>query len=506
MNEQTDMSEHAGATPPEPVDAAKAAMLEAVEQFRDTVATPRPVERIAAQAEAGESETVDLNSATKEELERLPGVGPILASRIVEHRATVRRFSEPQDIVAVPGIGQISYERLAPRLVAGPAEAGVDVAPVRESESEGLAEEAEAGVATTVMLDGTATQAEGEGEPPLPEAIEAPVSEFEGVPVLYRAAAIAPEQDSAPDIAWPDDTDVLEPPPEELELEEEPLVEPALEAAWRAEAYAPELAVGTPDRGEPRAEEPVPEAPRPEQAEAPAPAARAEERPPAPEPPIVEVVAPSGGCWRHVVVGVLSALAGAALALLALILLNRTLDFRTQTNQAIQAEAARFDGQMDRLGSDVAGIQTGLDSLSGLAGRVEALDAELQGIREHLSTLQGEISRLGEELGGTQAAVESLTGQTHELGAHVGALEESMQNLATQVGEMASHVGVLSEQVEVMRRATDRFDAFLEGLRVLLHDVEGPGEPTPWPTALRPIPETPTPITVTVIPLATPTP
>lgn len=56
--------------------------------------------------------TVDLNRATAEELERLPGIGPALARRIVALRAEVGRFRQIDDLLRVRGIGPATLERL----------------------------------------------------------------------------------------------------------------------------------------------------------------------------------------------------------------------------------------------------------------------------------------------------------------------------------------------------------------------------------------------------------
>lgn len=67
---------------------------------------------------AGEpaSHPLDLNVASAEELEALPGVGPALAARIVEARGRLGRFSTVDDLLEVRGIGPVVLERLRPRV------------------------------------------------------------------------------------------------------------------------------------------------------------------------------------------------------------------------------------------------------------------------------------------------------------------------------------------------------------------------------------------------------
>lgn len=54
---------------------------------------------------------IDLNKSPADSLELLPGIGPILASRIISYRDSVG-FKEPADILKVRGIGGNTYENL----------------------------------------------------------------------------------------------------------------------------------------------------------------------------------------------------------------------------------------------------------------------------------------------------------------------------------------------------------------------------------------------------------
>ena len=60
--------------------------------------------------------TVDLNSAGPVELSQLPGVGPALARRLVDHRDLHGPFPTPEALLEVPGVGEATLARLRPHL------------------------------------------------------------------------------------------------------------------------------------------------------------------------------------------------------------------------------------------------------------------------------------------------------------------------------------------------------------------------------------------------------
>jgi competence protein ComEA len=59
---------------------------------------------------------VDLNSATQEQLESLQGIGPALASRILDWREANGRFANVADLMNVTGIGQKVFDGLKDRI------------------------------------------------------------------------------------------------------------------------------------------------------------------------------------------------------------------------------------------------------------------------------------------------------------------------------------------------------------------------------------------------------
>jgi competence ComEA-like helix-hairpin-helix protein len=73
----------------------------------------------------GATERIDVDHATVDDLTRLPGVGPVMAKRIVADRESHGVFSSITGLRRVRGVGQSLLARLAPHLSFGgvPAEA-----------------------------------------------------------------------------------------------------------------------------------------------------------------------------------------------------------------------------------------------------------------------------------------------------------------------------------------------------------------------------------------------
>ena len=61
-------------------------------------------------------ERIDPNTAGEEDLDRLPGVGPAVAGRIVQVRQDRGPFAEPRDLLSVPGVGPATLARITPYL------------------------------------------------------------------------------------------------------------------------------------------------------------------------------------------------------------------------------------------------------------------------------------------------------------------------------------------------------------------------------------------------------
>ena len=67
-------------------------------------------EQTAADGKENETVRINLNTCTKQQLETLPGIGPVLAERIIEFRDENGGFKTIEDITKVSGIGAAIYE------------------------------------------------------------------------------------------------------------------------------------------------------------------------------------------------------------------------------------------------------------------------------------------------------------------------------------------------------------------------------------------------------------
>jgi competence protein ComEA len=59
---------------------------------------------------------VDLNSATLDQLDTLPGVGPVLAQSIIDYRTKHGRYTKIEELQEVDGIGSKTYAQIAPHV------------------------------------------------------------------------------------------------------------------------------------------------------------------------------------------------------------------------------------------------------------------------------------------------------------------------------------------------------------------------------------------------------
>ncbi len=86
-------------------------------------ASAQEAPRAASKATASASTPLNLNAATREQLEALPGIGARTAERILEYRQKNGSFRKVEDLMNVQGIGEKSFLKLRPLLTVSPARA-----------------------------------------------------------------------------------------------------------------------------------------------------------------------------------------------------------------------------------------------------------------------------------------------------------------------------------------------------------------------------------------------
>lgn len=69
---------------------------------------------------AAQKATINLNTATLDQLETLPGVGRKTAERIVEHRQKSGGFKKIEELMNIKGIGEKNFLKIKPLVFVAP--------------------------------------------------------------------------------------------------------------------------------------------------------------------------------------------------------------------------------------------------------------------------------------------------------------------------------------------------------------------------------------------------
>ncbi len=134
---------------------------------------------------------VNINTATKEELDALPEIGPVKAQAIVDYRAKNGPFKTPEDIMKVSGIKEGTFDKIKGLIsVSGPS------TPVAATPAKSDAKAAPATPAAPPPA--AAAPAAPAAKTAAPAAAPAPAATAPATPAAAKTAAPAPQRQLRP--------------------------------------------------------------------------------------------------------------------------------------------------------------------------------------------------------------------------------------------------------------------------------------------------------------------
>lgn len=363
-----------------------------------------------------EMKKININEAGVEELAQIPGIAENLARRIIEYRETVHPFEEVIELAAVPGISERMVREFADWVTVEPVAMMERTASVPDITLEPKAEP----VVEELLDEAEVFEFVTEPEEELAEVVEDFEAEIE--------AATEAEDEVVEDVA----EEIAAETAEEVEAVVEETVEEveeAVEATAVPDPIQPEDDTDTaelPPLFESMKVEPDPE---------PEPAPR-----PVPEP----VRQPRQRMLGPILLGsLLGAAIGVILTLAILAGLNDgTLSF-TQADSRLQSE-----------------IQDAQRSQSDLLETVDTLDSEIN------SDLDVLVTR-----------TDGLYAAQQDTYTSINDLAIKMQQTEASIAELEAMTDALDERLTTVAAAAETFDAFLDGLRDLLIELDGGAVP-----------------------------
>lgn len=353
-----------------------------------------------------QTKPVNVNTAKREELLTLPGVGPAIADRILESRP----FTSIEELRHVSGIGSSLLENLQAMIT------------VNDGSSQPIT--------TAEAIAPEDVAAETEAPVPLPEAGQEPPEEVQ-LPVSGEYVEAQPEAAPSADMSTPEATPEAEEPAEaEVQppttgerVEAQPEIPPAGEEAPEVEPVEPETESSDAVEASILPEEQTPGL----QAEfAPPPGKQAAT---AAQP---KVVTRGQALWMAIGASFLSLILALVISLGVLAALNGGLQYVSPAD--LNALGRKVDGvttQTQTLQQNLDGLRTRVNNLEGLSGRVGNVEDQAKQLRTDLDSTSQQVGQINQQMSQISSDIKNLQSQT---GRFQGFLD-GLKSLLNQVSQ-----------------------------------------------------------------------
>ncbi len=337
---------------------------------------------------SGEQQGLNLNTASREELVALPGIGPSLAARIEAQRP----YLTEEDLLEVNGIGEAALARIRPMLAFNNLAVVSQPVPAGEREAQGGADEVG-------------------HEPKLLTSRGADMEEMEEAHLNKGISGVAPGDQTSGEVdaAMPADELAaarLEPDLPGVANQERPV--------YHSEPDSEDAQVIT-DPGVPM-QKPL-------------------QQTPASVPALTKTPSPapfnrSSMLWLLAGTSFASVIAAVLATLLVLVLVNGTL--RIDRHEGILA----LNSQVQTLAADLEVLEGNLNTAQEKLAALEGLSGRMTLVESGIESIQGQVDQAAEDVTRMQTAVVALEDTTSELTGRVGIFDMFFDGLQDLLGSV----------------------------------------------------------------------